>query len=98
MENARDERYEGALKRAKEIKEFYVHLGVYVIVNSALFAINMISNPDTLWFYWPALGWGIGLTIHAFSLLTEGRILDETWEDRKAREIMRRDERRRGAA
>lgn len=97
MENARDERYEGALKRAKEIKEFYVHLGVYVIVNSALFAINMISNPDTLWFYWPALGWGIGLAIHAFSLLTEGRILDEAWEDRKAREIMRRDERRHGA-
>lgn len=38
----------------------YIHLGMFGIVNLALFAINMVTNPDVLWFYWPLLGWGGG--------------------------------------
>jgi len=98
MEDAQDPRYERALKRAKDLKDFYVHLGVYLIVNAALFGINMISSPGTLWFYWPMLGWGIGVAIHAFSLYAEGSVLDEAWEDRKARELMRKDDARHRAA
>ena len=98
MRTNEEERYERALKRAKDIKDFYVHFGIYVIVNSALFAINMITSPDTLWFYWPLLGWGVGVAIHGFSLFAEGHVLDEAWEDRKAREIMRRDDARHSAA
>ena len=49
-----------ARKRVADIKGYYVHVGVYVIVNAALLAINLLSSPDTLWFYWPLLGWGIG--------------------------------------
>lgn len=91
---ADDERYARALKRVKDVKDFYIHLGVYLIVNAGIFAINMLTSPDTLWFYWPMLGWGIGLAIHGFSLVTEGRFLGEEWEERKARELLSRDEHR----
>lgn len=84
------ESYEAAKKRVEEIKGFYVHVAVYVIVNAGLFAINMITNSDTLWFYWPLLGWGIGLAIHAFAFITEGKLLGPEWEKRKVRELMGR--------
>jgi hypothetical protein len=74
-----------------------VHAGVYVIVNAALFVVNMITSRDALWFYWPLLGWGIGLAIHAFVVLSGGKFFGEEWEDRKARELMRRDNDRRSA-
>ena len=69
------ELYERAKKRVEEIKGFYIHLGVFMVVNLGLFAINMLTSPDTLWFYWPLLGWGVGVAIHAFTLLAEGRFL-----------------------
>lgn len=85
---------ERARKRVAEVKEFYVHLGIYLIVNAALFAINMITNPDTLWFFWPLLGWGVGVVIHAFTVATEGRLLGPEWEERKVEELVQREERR----
>lgn len=98
METSTDERYERARKRVRDVRDFYVHLGVYLIVNGALFAINMLTSPDTLWFYWPLLGWGVGVAIHAFSLVTEGFVFGEEWEERKTREIVQRQERRDGRA
>ena len=89
-----EELYERAKKRVEDTKGLYIHLGVFVIVNAALFAINMITNPDTLWFYWPLLGWGVGVALHVFAFFTEGRFLGPEWEERKLHEIVRRQETR----
>ena len=93
------ERYEVARKRVEEIKGVYIHLGVFVIVNLGLFAINMLTNPDYLWFYWPLLGWGVGVVLHLFSFLMEGKLLGPEWEDKKVHELLERDQRdlRKGA-
>lgn len=48
--------YKKAKERVEEIKGFYIHLFVYVVVNFALFLINIITSPDALWFYWPLIG------------------------------------------
>lgn len=42
---------------------FYTHALVYVLVNLALYAINQTMG-GVRWSIWPALGWGIGLTVH----------------------------------
>jgi 2TM domain len=89
-----DELLERAKKRVQDTRDLYLHLGVYVIVNAALFAINMITNPDTLWFFWPLLGWGVGVALHVFSFFTEGRLLGPEWEERKVREIVEQEESR----
>ena len=83
-----------ARKRVEDVKGFYVHVGVYIIVNAALLAINLLSSPETLWFYWPLLGWGIGVAIHAFTLILEGGVLGPDWEERKIDELVRREEHR----
>jgi hypothetical protein len=82
---------ERAEKRVEEIKGFYVHLMVYSVVNLGLFLINLVTRDGGgWWFYWPLLGWGIGLTIHAATLLFEGPF-GPRWEERKVRELMDRD-------
>ncbi|WP_417847573.1 2TM domain-containing protein [Thalassoglobus sp.] len=47
------------------IQKLRTHCIVYIAVNSGLTALNLIRNPDHLWFYWPLAGWGAGLLLHA---------------------------------
>ena len=89
--NKEDIKYQRARKRVAALKGFYVHLGVYVFVNLLLLLINIIASPDSLWFYWPLLGWGIGIVWHAFHVFGSGRWIGADWEEKKIREIMERD-------
>lgn len=43
---------------------FRIHFIVYVAVNALLVMINLLGNADHVWFYWPLIGWGIGLLAH----------------------------------
>jgi hypothetical protein len=74
---------------------FYIHAIVYVCVNAGLFAINMLTNPDTLRFYRPLIAWGIGLAIKGFVVFAGG-VFGPDREERKIREALE-DERRRQA-
>ena len=84
-------RYRNAKKRVGALKEFYVHLTVYVLVNLLLFTINMLTSPDSLWFYWPLLGWGIAVALHALRVFGSGRRFGTEWEERKINELMEQD-------
>jgi fatty acid desaturase len=46
-------------------KRLLIHVVIYVLVNSGLTALNLIRRPEQLWFYWPLVGWGLGLALHA---------------------------------
>lgn len=56
-----DDEYERARKRVEELKGFYIHLSVFVMVNFTLFLINLLSSPGIWWFYWITVFWGIGV-------------------------------------
>jgi len=43
---------------------FSVHLVVYVLVNAMLIAINFIYSPEVIWFFYPLICWGIGISMH----------------------------------
>ena len=47
---------------------FFFHFSAYVLVNLILIAVNLIFTPDKLWFYWPLLGWGIGILAHGLAV------------------------------
>ncbi|MGX9277841.1 2TM domain-containing protein [Pantoea ananatis] len=59
-----DRDYRSASRRVRKKISFWCHCIVYVMVNSLLFTINIL-NDNKLWFYYPLLGWLIGLFIHA---------------------------------
>ncbi len=85
-----DRAYEAALERAEMLQGYYTHLLVYAVVNAGLFLINWFTRGDsgTWWFYWPLIGWGIGLAIH--TMVVFGGVFGEGWKRRKADEIYRR--------
>ena len=38
-----------------------------MLVNMALFVINLLVGSGG-WFYWPLIGWGIGLGVHDLAI------------------------------
>jgi hypothetical protein len=86
-----DERaYRDAKERAEALQGFYIHLLVYVVINTALFAINAVthSQGSSWWFYWPLLGWGVGVLIHGLSVFAN--VFSTGWRDRKAMQLYER--------
>ena len=81
-------KYQKAKARVTALRKFYTHLGVYVLVNLSLFLRNILISPDNLWFYWPLLGWGIAVVIHALSVFGAGGLLGANWEKRKIQELV----------
>ena len=87
--NTEDRKYQKALERVRMLRGFYIHLVTYVLINALLFLINIVTSPDILWFYWPLLGWGIGIVMHAFYVYGFGGWLGSDWEEKKIKEIMK---------
>ena len=88
----KDKKYEVAKKRVEEIKGFYSHLIVYVIVIGALTIINLVTQigdpHKTLWFLYPLGFWGFGLLWHGIGTFIFNKKGPKTWENRKIKEIM----------
>ncbi|MGN4613412.1 2TM domain-containing protein [Bacillus cereus group sp. MYBK71-2] len=86
----RNENYLRAKKRVENLKAFYIHLTVYILVNLLLFFINISSDSSKLWFLYPLGGWGIGIVIHGLTTFPFG-IFGKEWEERKIKEYMEKD-------
>lgn len=81
--------YQEAKKRVEKIKGFYIHLVCYVLANTFLIAINLLTSSMYLWFIWPLMGWSIGILIHAITVF--GGLWGKSWEERKIQEIMEKE-------
>lgn len=83
--------YLRAQKKVEDIKGFYGNLFSYVVVNAGLAILNLVTTPDHLWFFYPLIGWGVGVAIHAISVFNMMPFLGADWEERKIRELLDRD-------
>lgn len=72
-----------ALLEVRKLKGFDLHLAQYVVVIAALCAINLLTTPHRLWFYWAALGWGIAILAHAAAIFGWLPFLGVDWEKRQ---------------
>ncbi|WP_432221190.1 2TM domain-containing protein [Flavobacterium sp. TMP13] len=79
--------YYRAKKRVRELKGFYGNLISYCCVIPVLIFINLRFSPGFQWFWFSALGWGIGLSLHAFKVFG----YSSKWEERKIQEILNRE-------
>jgi hypothetical protein len=85
-----EEKYARAKKRVEELRAFYVHGVIFVLVMAPLVAWN-IYMPKVWWVQWPLLGWGIGVLSHGLSVYATGREpLGRVWQQRKISELMAR--------
>ena len=99
MQDYNEEKYERAKKKVKEIKGFYTHLTVYLVVNTMILLLRLnffkdgfanISIPDWSYFTTPFF-WGIGLTFHGLYTFQHKFSFFKRWEERKIKEYMDRD-------
>jgi 2TM domain len=60
--------YRRAAVRAAMQRAFYRHVMIYIVVNALLVAVNLLKDPNHLWFQWGMLGWGIGLLVHGLNV------------------------------
>lgn len=88
-----DDRYVRARKRVEELKEFYYSLISYCLVIPFLFFIWYRYTPHTIqWFWFPMLGWGLGLAFHAYKVYVNDGMLGSNWEKRQIEKYMREEE------
>jgi sensor histidine kinase YesM len=80
--------YFRAKKRVEELKGFYGNLISYSCVIPILIFINLNYMPEFQWFWFSAVGWGFGLTMHALKVFG----YSSNWEERKIQEILRKED------
>lgn len=99
--------YERARKRVNDIKGFYGHLAIYIIVNAIVlftngrFLFTIIGErafEDSVfadWVDWNTYGtpilWGFALAIHGISVYGKNPILGKKWEERQIEKYMNKD-------
>lgn len=77
---------------------FVAHVGVFLAIGLLLLVLNLVTTPESLWFFWPMLFWLIALTAHVVVLFGPGMRAMERWRDREyEREIDRMSARRGGS-
>lgn len=97
-----EQNYIRAKKRVKDIKGFYIHLVVYVIINifiSGVIIYGLTSSGDSFSEAFSNFGvystwvfWGIGMFFHwlgVFGFKSLG--FGKDWEERKIREMMEKE-------
>ncbi|MET7027866.1 2TM domain-containing protein [Sediminicola luteus] len=102
MENKDLIKKERALQRIKELKEFYIHLTVYIAINSFISVNKVIRNMNNgetfeeafldfgtfaIWIFW-----GIGLAFHAMKVFSFNPFFGKDWEERQIKKYMEKEE------
>lgn len=107
MKNQQLTRLDIAKKKVTQIKGFYNHLAVYIIVNIALFLLQdkmtfillskrVFGSPEFLETNtWDVFGtpvvWGIIVIIHAINVFGNGFFFGRKWEERQIQKYMEHD-------
>ncbi len=91
IQNNEQEKYFYAKKRVDEIKGFYGNLISYIIFNGFFLILNLITSPNELWFFWPLIGWGIGVVFHGMKVFNYYPFLGKNWEERKINELIEKE-------
>ena len=85
-----EDRYNRAKKQVEAKMAFYIHATAFVCVNLLLIIINLVNFQEGIWFFWPLLGWGIGLAFHALSVYQRPKT--SVFKEKMIHEEMKREE------
>lgn len=93
METENDyERYKKASEKVQELKGFYSHLIAYIVVIPLIAFVNLKFTPDHYWFFYPMIGWGIGIFFHALGVFDTTSFFGKGWEEKKLKQFMKEEE------
>lgn len=96
--NNMDTKYQRAKKRVEDLKGYFIHLAVYILVNTFISFNKVLNNMDdgetlrqalsdfgtyAIWLFW-----GIGLAVHTFKIFGKDLLFGKDWEERKIKEFL----------
>ena len=87
-----EKKYKLAKKRVENLKGFYIHFAVYLLMLPVFIFLNYISGTGFPWALFPVVGWGIGVASHASETFNYNPFFGKSWEERKIRQLMEKDE------
>jgi hypothetical protein len=92
MTQEEERQYRLARSRVVEKKKFYNHLTTYLVMGAFFFVLNAVTSFGTWWFYWPMLGWGIGVAMQYFKVFgfPGSGLGSAEWEEREMQKQMNR--------
>lgn len=100
----KEQQYLKAKKKVKDIKGFYSHLTVYIIINifiSGIIVYGLTRGDYTFGkaitnfgVYSTWLFWGIGLFFHWLGVFGFKNLLGKSWEEKKIKELMSEEDER----
>lgn len=75
---------ENALGYVKDIRAFYTHFMIYIVVMLLIFIAHMMSSPDDYTGVMMSAGaWGIGVAIHGISVFEVFSLFGPAWEKKQ---------------
>jgi hypothetical protein len=84
------EHLEEARRYVRRKRIFYTVVGSWIALSLMWFMIDMLDDgTESLWFYWPMLGTGIGVAITGLVLLGIGGLFGADWEQRQIDKYLR---------
>jgi len=103
METSTTDKKERAKKRVAELKGFYIHLTVYIIINLCITVLIIgtsmadgVKFIDAFWnfgtFSTPIF-WGIGLFFHGMKVFSFNPFFGKDWEERQIQKYIEKDQR-----
>ena len=98
INNENNIKYLNAKKRVKQVKGFYIHALVFVLVNAFIIMIKVINGQHVagepqikISQFLTIIIWGVGLVAHGLTVFLPNFILGKNWEEKKIRELMDKD-------
>lgn len=98
-EMTEEEKLKLAKKRVEEIKGFYIHATIYVVINTFIvinLALRNFGNDGEIWsfptFVTP-LFWGVGLAFHGIHTFKKNRLFGKKWEEKMIQKYIEQDKR-----
>jgi len=100
MEPTEKSKYIRAKKRLEEIKGFYGHLSIYLVINlimllavMGLFKDSFMPIHFPMWSYFTTpFFWGIAIFIHWIYVFKSNLMPFKGWEERKIKQFMEEEE------
>ena len=97
INNENNIKYLNAKKRVKQVKGFYIHALVFVLVNAFIIMMKVINGQHVagepqikISQFLTIIIWGVGLVAHGLTVFLPNFILGKNWEEKKIRELMER--------
>lgn len=101
MENYDVNKKKRAKRRIEELKGFYVHLVIFVVINLSISINKILRNiqyGETFWdAFWDFgtfavwIFWGVGLIFHASKTFNYNPFFSKEWEEKQIKKFMEED-------